>query len=161
MILKNKAKGVLVVLVTLALCFVLRAQGQKQSFCPPLSTTKQSRLITYVEKKYGVPSTVKLSLKSHSPVDSSSCYRKLIFDGEGPLGEFSLTLYSSPNFRYLSADLMDSLTDPIREKEEKARKLSMEVLEGEYASRGTLPLRSHWSSSLIFSVRFVRKRLKS
>jgi protein-disulfide isomerase len=63
---------------------------------------------------------VQLQLKSALPV-TEDCYRKLIFAGQGPLGEVSLILYSSPDLRFLSRELMDTKLDPSKERYEKAR----------------------------------------
>ncbi len=103
--------------------------------CPVVKSQDEARLISYVVKKYGIPETVKVSLKETSVV-SDDCHRKLLFAGNGPLGTFTLPLYASPDLRFLSPDIFDSYSDPAAEQKEKARKLMGDLVDGDFASKG-------------------------
>lgn len=103
--------------------------------CAPIRNLDQARLLSYVTKKYGIPRSVELSITETTAV-SEACHRKLLFTGKGPLGAFSLSLYASPDLRYLSPDLFDSYTDPDAEKQAIAQKLMGELAEGDFASSG-------------------------
>ncbi len=97
--------------------------------CPILTDGDAARLVSYVVTKYSIPTGVKITLKSSSPV-SNECYRKVIFGGQGPLGEFALTLFLSPDLRYLSKELLDTRLDPAQERYEAAQKVMGELSSG-------------------------------
>jgi protein-disulfide isomerase len=112
-----------------------KARAWVQSQCSPISKENQSRLISYVASRYDIPATISLSVKSATPV-SEDCHWKVVFAGQGPLGEVSLGLYLSPDARYLSKDLMDSKLDPVRERYDKARLAMREMDSGETPRSG-------------------------
>ena len=60
----------------------------------------------------------------------------MLFAGQGPLGKITLRLFLSPDGRFLSPDLLDSLLDPEREKREIAQRTIGQLMEGEFASMG-------------------------
>ena len=103
--------------------------------CRDVSSEEKSRLAAYVVKKYQAPEQAKLRVEEVQPIDDL-CNRKLVFAGDGALGTFRLTLYASPDLRFLSRELFDTYTDPERERREAAQKAMGELLEGEYAARG-------------------------
>jgi protein-disulfide isomerase len=86
--------------------------------------------------RYHLPASAALKLDEKSVV-AGTCYWKLTFRGDGVLGPYRLTLYSSPDMRFLSSDLFDSSIDPAREEYAEAQEKSVRVLEGEYASTGS------------------------
>jgi protein-disulfide isomerase len=109
----------------------LRDSGWKvctNSACPVLSSSDQARLAKYVASKYDIAPALQIVLKSDLPV-TEDCYRKLVFAGQGPLGEISVVLYSSPDLRFLSREFMDTKLDPAKERHEKAR-IAMGQLDG-------------------------------
>jgi protein-disulfide isomerase len=112
---------------------LLAAQGGS---CPALTPANRSRLESYVIKKYRVPQTIQLQLADQAVI-SDGCYRRLVFSGRGPLGKVELKLFASPDLRFLSTDLMDSSSDPDREEEEQAKTLMGQLVEGDYAFRGS------------------------
>jgi protein-disulfide isomerase len=103
--------------------------------CRDISSEEKSRLAAYVVKKYQVPEQAKLRVEELKPIDDL-CNRKLVFAGNGALGTFRLTLYASPDLRFLSRELYDTYTDPERERRGEAQKAMGLLLEGEYAARG-------------------------
>jgi len=65
-----------------------------------------------------------------------TCYRKLVFKGDGALGPYETTLFASPDLRFLSTDMLDSTVDPGREERADAEKRMSQLLDGEYAASG-------------------------
>jgi protein-disulfide isomerase len=106
-----------------------------QRSLPGVSSVEKTRLAAYVIKKYQVPEQSNLRVEAAEPIDDS-CNRKVVFVGDGALGPFRLTLYASPDLRFLSRELFDSYSDPERERREAAQKAMGQLLEGEYAARG-------------------------
>jgi protein-disulfide isomerase len=109
--------------------------------CRDVSPAEGERLAHYVAQKYHVPEHAALRMESKEEV-GKTCYRKLVFKGDGALGPYSLTLYASPDLRFLSSEMLDSLVEPEREERAQAKKLMGQLLEGEYAAVGpsTAPL---------------------
>jgi protein-disulfide isomerase len=103
--------------------------------CRELSSAEGVRLAHYVGQKYHVPQHAALRMESREEI-GTTCYRKLVFKGDGALGPYQLTLYASPDLRFLSSDMLDSLVDPEREERAQAEKLMGQLLEGEYAAVG-------------------------
>jgi protein-disulfide isomerase len=103
--------------------------------CRDVTTADGERLAHYVEQKYHVPAHAALHLKSQDPV-GESCYRKLVFQGDGALGPYETTLYVSPDLRFLSTDILDSSVDPEREERADAEKRMSQLLDCEYAAPG-------------------------
>lgn len=106
------------------------------SACRALQPTEKAQLVRYVIKRYGIPSTVALDVTEQSP--ASDCYSKVVFAGKGPVGPVSLTLYLSPDHRYLSPDLFDTALDPDVETRDRAKLSLDKLMQGEFASRGSL-----------------------
>jgi len=104
--------------------------------CHVLNPADKERLANYVSRKYHVPARVALRLEQEEKV-GSGCYLKLLFRGDGALGPFRLTLFASPDLRFLSSDLLDSSIDPEAEEREEARRLMQQLLEGEFTARGS------------------------
>jgi len=103
--------------------------------CRNVNNAEKSRLAGYVVRKYQVPEQANLRVEAVEPIDGF-CNRRVVFVGDGALGPFRLTLYASPDLRFLSRELFDSYSDPERERREAAKKAMGELLEGEYAARG-------------------------
>jgi protein-disulfide isomerase len=103
--------------------------------CPAISPVEHIRLERYVTQKYRIPEQDHIHLANQEVVNDK-CYYKLVFSGQGPLGEIRLTLYGSPDLRFLSEELLDSYLDPHVEEQETARKAMEQLQSGEFASRG-------------------------
>ena len=86
--------------------------------CLPLDAAQRYRLIRYVQGKYNLPVT--LGLYVGDSAANELCYRKLDFRSQDSHRPFRLTVYASPDLRFLSRDLMDDSVDPACE-ERKAR----------------------------------------
>ncbi|MGD0669454.1 MAG: DsbA family protein [Bryobacteraceae bacterium] len=103
--------------------------------CRDVSPADGARLAHYVAEKYHVPAQAALRLQSKEQV-GETCYRKLVFKGDGALGPYEVTFYASPDLRFLSSDMLDSTVDPEREERAQAEKRMSQLLEGEYAAMG-------------------------
>ncbi len=106
-----------------------------QPACAPLTDAAKADITKYAFKKLQVPEGGKLTLTDATPVEGS-CYRKLTFSVKTNRGSGPLSLYLSPDLRYLSSDLMDSKLDPDVEAREQAAKNLKTLLEGDFPSRG-------------------------
>jgi len=103
--------------------------------CRDVSPAEGERLAHYVAQKYHAPAHAALRLESKEQV-GEICYRRLVFKGDGALGPYEVALYASPDLRFLSTDMLDSLVDPEREERAEAQKRMSRLLEGEYAAMG-------------------------
>jgi len=114
---------------------LLFAGGARAESCTVMSPADKTRLAQYIVRKYHVPEEANLRVETEEIV-GGQCYRKLGFRGDGALGAYRLTLYVTPDLRFLSTDFFDSLVDPEVEEREAAARTMGKLLEGEYASRG-------------------------
>jgi len=103
--------------------------------CRDVSPAEGERLAHYVAQKYHVPVHAALRMESQQQV-GETCYRKLVFKGDGALGPYQVALYASPDLRFLSSDILDSTMDPGREERADAEKRMGQLLEGEFAATG-------------------------
>ncbi|HLJ49028.1 MAG TPA: thioredoxin domain-containing protein [Bryobacteraceae bacterium] len=92
------------------------------SACQAISAQQVAKLITYVQKKFKVSTTTAIELTSSTSI-GSSCFRKLEFRSKDSKDTFRLTLFASPDLRYLARDLLDTSIDPIEEEKQKLREL--------------------------------------
>ncbi|MBV9758990.1 MAG: DsbA family protein [Acidobacteriaceae bacterium] len=111
------------------------ALAGKADACGDLTPQDRTRLAQYVAKQYRIPERAHIQLREQTVVNDL-CYRRLVFQGEGPLGKMELRLYASPDLRFLSTDMLDSRVDPGEQEMQEARQLMGRLLEGEYAARG-------------------------
>jgi protein-disulfide isomerase len=100
----------------------------------PLTKDQKQKLSEYVRKKYRLPDTIALSLKKESP--ASGCFRELVFEGKSALKTWELTLYASPDARFLSSDLFDTAVDPGQEQRAKDEAFLKGLVQGSGATRG-------------------------
>lgn len=127
------ARGVVVAGLALAAVCGGLAFGEA---CPNAGPGEAARLAAYVAKKYRLPAGAQVRVERVEAV-GDACYHRVTFLGEGPLGSYRLVLYASPDFRFLSSDMLDTRRDPGEEEREAARRAMGEMLEGEYAARGS------------------------
>ena len=79
--------------------------------CAPLNDGAKARLVDYVRKEYNVPADAALQVADASLV-GSTCYRKLEFKSQGSARPFRISLFATPDLRYLTRELMDLSGDP-------------------------------------------------
>lgn len=91
--------------------------------CAPLGPAAKAKLVNYVQKKYRVPAGVPLEVSEVSRV-GSTCYDRLLFQAPRDLSAFRMELVASPDYRFLSREVMDSQVDPIAEARQKRRTIT-------------------------------------
>jgi len=124
--------GVLSVCV-LAMSWSLNAQAARCSH--PLEQRQKQMLTDYVRKKYKIADSIALSLK-RDDVIGDTCFRELTFEGKTAFRTWELTLYSSPDARFISSDLFDTSIDPIAEQRLKDEAVMKGLVESATAVRG-------------------------
>jgi Thioredoxin len=127
-------------LAALFVCGVWVMSGAQLSsgsnHCPPdLSGEKKTQLIRYVGQKYKLPETVKLTLTADKVI-GETCYRELMFDGRSALKTWQLTLFLSPDQRFLTEQLFDTTLDPVEEERRKLDGLMAGLVQNKGTSKG-------------------------
>jgi hypothetical protein len=131
----NRFRSYLIRLSSLLLGSGLRLEAQAPA-CPQAFTEQQNRTLTeYVRKKYKIPEKVALSLKKNISV-RDTCFREITFEGKSAFKTWELTLYASPDARFLSSELLDTTVDPVLEQRAKDEALMKGMLQGPIATRG-------------------------
>jgi protein-disulfide isomerase len=123
--------------LTLAVFCVISTKGYSAEACAPKPPEQYADLIRYIALRYRLPTESHLRIEKHEVVNEA-CFQKLTFKGDGPLGSYQLTMFASPDLRFVSSDLLDSYIDPEQERRETAQKTMGKLLEGEFASRGPI-----------------------
>jgi len=92
--------------------------------CQPPSEQDKDRLINFVRLRYRLPPIARVGVADGGIVPGS-CFRRLVF--ETLVGQpFKVVLVASPDFRFLTRDLIDALPDPgelAQQRRETARAL--------------------------------------
>jgi protein-disulfide isomerase len=112
-----------------------RLEAQAPACSQPFPEKQKQTLSDYVRKKYKLPETISLSLTKDTAV-RDTCFRELTFEGKSAFKAWELTLYASPDARFLSSDLFDTAIDPVLEQREKDQALMKGLAQGPRASRG-------------------------
>jgi len=107
------------------------------SACPTssLSESKRAELAHYVAKKYRLQDSVSVAVTGEQ-LDKHTCYRQVTFEGKSPLRTWDLTLYLSPDGRFLSSDILDTTMDPIQEERRKNEVLMSDLVQNTGSSKG-------------------------
>src|SRR5437016_9560568 len=103
--------------------------------CKPLGENQRAKLVDYVKKQYKLAKTASLTVSDQSLV-SSTCFRKLEFKSNDPKQKFRTVLFLSPDFRFLTPQLLDSSVDPIVEERRRQQALESALNNGNFPSRG-------------------------
>jgi protein-disulfide isomerase len=111
---------------------VTTASAQAQ--CPDLGDGQKAKLAEYVVRKYRLAAGMQLDVSPVSAV-GDTCYRKLKFSSRNPDRPFEMDLIASPDFRFLTRELLDSRVDPLAPAGEQP--LSAAALQG--LTQGTFP----------------------
>jgi protein-disulfide isomerase len=124
------AKRWIAAVVFAAVGVTARAQVQ----CPELGEAQKAKLAEYVVRKYKLAAGMQLDVSEVSAVEGT-CFRKLRFSARNPEHPFLMDLVASPDFRFLTRELLDSRVDPLAQGEEK--RLDAATLEA--LTRGDFP----------------------
>jgi protein-disulfide isomerase len=95
---------------TLVLVLGAGLQARSQT-CPALPANKNASLVEYVQKKYRLDERSGLKIVNEQPVEGS-CYRRLTFEGKSAVRTWQLSLFLSPDGRFLTSELFDTAVDP-------------------------------------------------
>jgi protein-disulfide isomerase len=108
----------------LSLCVLsgMEAAAQPPPPCQALDDSGRGKLIDYVQKKYKLPTTTTVEIAEAGFVNES-CYRKLDFHSGDARKPLNLTLFASPDLRFLSRDLSDVRVDPALEERRQKQEL--------------------------------------
>ena len=114
--------------------FAVRSTPQA-SQCAVLQEDKKKALVEYVRAKYTLPGSVALKLAADT-LAPGTCFHQLTFQGVSTLKTWELTLYLSPDGRYLTSDLFDTTLNPAEEERHKTQALMAGLSENKGASLG-------------------------
>lgn len=109
---------VAMVLAGAALCLGAQIKPCEQ----PLTPERQRALLDYVRARYKLPDSIVLEQAKQAPV-KGTCYHELTFTGTSQIRTWDLTLYLTPDLRFLTSDLLDSSVDPAAEQRAKEEAL--------------------------------------
>jgi protein-disulfide isomerase len=103
--------------------------------CLPLDDIARERLLNYVRAKYRLSAAVRLKVGEVSTI-SGTCYTRLKFTAQGAKPRFDMNLVASPDFRFLSRELLDTQTDPLEEERRKQKTLDAALTSGVFPEMG-------------------------
>ena len=104
--------------------------------CPVLSADKSAALVSYVRKEYKLNDSVDLKLLNDEPF-GNTCYHQLTFEGKTRVKTWQVTLYLSPDQRFLTSELFDTSVDPQEVARRKAEALMAGLSENRGSSKGS------------------------
>lgn len=103
--------------------------------CPALSTSKKTALVEYLRKEYKLGNSTEIKLVKEKLV-GTTCYWELTFEGRSAVKSWQLTMYLSPDKRFLTSDLLDTALDPTKEEQRKNQALMTGLVQNRGASKG-------------------------
>lgn len=113
----------------------VRLQAQATACSQPLGEKQRQAVTGYVRKKFKLPDTIALSLRKDTTV-RDTCFRELTFEGKSGFKTWELTLFASPDGRFLTSELFDTTIDPVVEQRAKDEALMKGLVQGASATRG-------------------------
>jgi protein-disulfide isomerase len=116
----------------LAAAAVLRLWNADQ--CTSLDEARRTRLISFVRTKYNLPSNADIGVADGGTV-FGSCFRKLVFASLSGR-PFRAELFASPDFRFLTNELLDARPDP-KETLQLRRQTAADLVRGNLPVRGS------------------------
>lgn len=119
--------------ICLPLSFLLLPRLLDGADCQPLPASKEAALVAYIETTLNVlPNTLHIA----ADTVQAGCYRKLAI--EGSVLTTPLTLFLSPDQRFLSSSLLDTSIDPTVARDTNARRVSALLSRDISPSRGAI-----------------------
>ncbi|MGH9622305.1 MAG: thioredoxin domain-containing protein [Bryobacteraceae bacterium] len=100
-----------------------------------LSASKKDSLAQYILKRYKLQGSTSVKVIGET-LDPRTCYRKVKFEGKNAFRTWDLTLYLSPDQRFLSPNVFDTTLDPAVEERRKEQTLMSDLEQNKGASRG-------------------------
>ncbi len=111
--------------------------------CVLPGTADKARLISFVRSRYKLASNADIGVADGGAV-LNSCFRKLVFASLSG-SPFRVELFASPDFRFLTNELLDARPDP-KEALERQRRTAADLV------RGNLPVRGSEKAPVILAV---------
>ncbi len=106
---------------TCAVLLLAPALEARTGVCAPITEERKASLCRYVQRKYRLADDVRPAIAEVSEM-GGSCYRKLRFVASGKRN-FDMSLFLSPDLRFLAPELNDTTIDPIAEE----KRLQMQI----------------------------------
>ena len=106
--------------------------GWLRNHCSALGEADKSRLAAYIHTKYKIPISVPIQVTEEGTV-GEACFHKLSFQAQGGARRFRVELFASPDFQYLTRELLDAKADPMAARRQQ-RALAADL------TRGNLPV---------------------
>jgi len=126
----GKITAITAAVCTLPIGYAVYSRGR----CAPLTDTVRSRLVSYIGHKYGIGPDAGLRLSGQSLV-GPTCYRRLEFEWQSRQRPVRLSLFATPDLRYLTRELLDANSDPTREATENQKDFA-DVARGDLPALG-------------------------
>jgi len=101
--------------------------------CAPPGEADKERLISFVRLKNNLPATAEVGVADGGVVPNS-CFRKLVFATLRGR-QFRAELFASPDFRFLTGELLDARPDP-KQAAERRRQTAESLTSGNVPARG-------------------------
>jgi protein-disulfide isomerase len=102
------------------LLLVSSSIGLAADRCVPITAVQRTTLEKYVRAKYKVaaPGALEITETAAAP---NTCFRKIDIKQSGESKKkFHLTVYASPDLRFLAPQLLDTSVDPVQEERQRA-----------------------------------------
>ncbi|MGH9772507.1 MAG: thioredoxin domain-containing protein [Candidatus Acidiferrales bacterium] len=113
-----------------------------QTVAPPpkcnttaLSAAKKQALAQYILRRYKLQGSTSVRVIGEH-LDPRTCYRKLKFEGKNAFRTWDLTLYLSPDERFLSSEVFDTTLDPVAEERREEQAMMSDLAQNKGASKG-------------------------
>ncbi|HET9129379.1 MAG TPA: thioredoxin domain-containing protein, partial [Terriglobia bacterium] len=105
--------------------------------CPSaaLSESKKEDLAQYILKRYKLQGSTSVKVIGET-LDPRTCYHKVKFEGKNSFRTWDLTLYLSPDQRFLNPNVFDTTLDPAVEERRKEQSLMSDLEQNKGASEG-------------------------
>lgn len=113
-----------------------RRSGRERSIdVPAARRERETQARGLRSQKYKLPANTDVGITESSFV-GDTCYRTLQFRAQNSLKPFKIDLIASPDFRFLTRELLDSLVDPEIEEAHKRQALAASLADGRFPSIG-------------------------
>jgi protein-disulfide isomerase len=103
--------------------------------CLAVSAAKEAEVTKYVRQQYHIEADTNLTVKAKQAVEGS-CYQQLTIEGKAVLKTWELTLYLSPDQRFVMPQVFDMSKDPVEAEKEKADAVMASLAENKGVSMG-------------------------
>lgn len=103
--------------------------------CSSLGEADRARLIAFIHTKYKLPASIQVGVVPDTGPVSGSCFHSLVFAADNGRRPFRVELFASPDFRFLTSDLLDAKADP-KEAQRQQREMAAGLVRGNLPTIG-------------------------